>query len=93
MAGKVGRPKKGKFDDVPSEFKEAVESESAAQIDQRILAAVKETEEILKAKDDDEDLKEKQAAYREAGAVYKEGVKALRLKQQYCLFIKESRGS
>lgn len=90
--GKVGRPKKEKFADLSEEFKNAVTQEDVETINKRILAIVREQEELEQAKSEDADLAAKRTEYQEAGRGYKERFKELRLRQQFLLQTKEDRG-
>lgn len=88
----MGRQKKNKFDDLDADFKSVVENMSDEDIRDRVAQIALDTEELLKAKEDDEDLKEKVQVAKEAGAVYREGVKMNRVRIQYAQMILDSRG-
>ncbi|NBT57365.1 hypothetical protein EBT16_01130 [bacterium] len=88
----MGRQKKNKFDDLDADFRSNVESLSDEEIKSRVAQIALDNELLLKAKEDDEDLKEKVQIAKEAGAVYREGVKMNRTKIQYAQMILESRG-
>lgn len=88
----MGRQKKNKFDDLDADFKSVVENMSDESIRDKVAQIALDTEELLKAKEDDEDLKEKVQIAKEAGAVYREGVKMNRVRIQYAQMILESRG-
>jgi hypothetical protein len=85
MARIPGKTKKDKFADVPTEFKDAVASSSVEDINKRIATIAKDTEALLKARDDDQDYQTKKEALKTAGAVYRDGKKLNRLKTLYCI--------
>lgn len=88
----MGRKKKNKFDDLDADFKSGVESMTDEDIRDKVAQIALDTEELLKAKEDDEDLKEKVQIAKEAGAVYRDGVKMNRVRIQYAQMVLESRG-
>jgi hypothetical protein len=89
---KFKKPKKGPFDDLSSDFKDAVAQSTPEDINNRIAQITKDTEELLAARDEDEDFQSKKALYSEAGAVYRDGKKANRLKTLYCIETLHSKG-
>lgn len=93
MGPRFKKPKKGKFDDLPSDFKDAVAQSSPEEINKRIAEIAKASEELAKAQDDDQDYQEKKEALKEAGAVYREGKKANRLKIQYAIQVLGDKGA
>lgn len=88
----MGRQKKNKFDDLDADFKSGVENMSDEEVRARVAQIALDNEQLLKAKEDDEDLKEKVQIAKEAGAVYREGVRMNRTRIQYAQMILESRG-
>lgn len=88
----MGRQKKNKFDDLDADFKSGVENMSDEDICARVAQIALDNEQLLKSKENDEDLKEKIQIAKEAGAVYREGVKMNRVRIQYAQMILESRG-
>ena len=86
------KAKKGPYDDLPTEFKDAVAQSSPEDINARIATITKETEALLKARDDDQDYQSKKEALKEAGAVYREGKKANRLKVLYAMQVLADKG-
>lgn len=84
--------KKDKFSDLPDEFKDAVHGASREEIDHRIAEIAKSTEELLMSQERDVDYQDKKAAFKEAGAIYRDGKKANRLKIQYCLQVLGDKG-
>ena len=91
--GRMGKQKKGKFDDLPTDFKDAVAQSSPEDINKRIAEVAKATEELRKAQENDQDYQEKKEALKEAGAVYRDGFKANRLKIQYCVQVLGDKGA
>lgn len=91
MAGR-GRPRKDKFADLDDEFKDAIAQSSPEDIKKRVAKIALDNEELLRAKEDDEDLAEKLEIAKDAGAVYREGVKANRLRIQFCKRVLEDKG-
>lgn len=88
----MGRQKKNKFEDLDADFKSNVESMNNEEIRNRVAQIALDTEDLLRAKKEDEDLKEKVTIAKEAGAVYRDGVKMNRIRIQYAQMILESRG-
>jgi len=79
-----GAKKKGKFDDLSSEFKDAVAGMSPEDIKKRISEVAIAEHENREAKIKDEDLAEKVAAVKFASEGYREATKANKLKIAYC---------
>lgn len=90
---KFGKKSKGdKFSALPPEWKENIEAAQDEEV-MNIIAKVSLDEVLNKmSKDADEDLKEKVAQAREAGAQYREGTKMNSLKIAYARQLLESRG-
>lgn len=88
MAGK----KKGKFDDLDSDYKTTIENMKDEEIRAKVAEISLENEQVQAAKALDFDLKEKAAAFQEAGKVYRESAKGAKLRIQYALSILEARG-
>lgn len=85
-------PKKGKFDELPLDFKDAVAQSSPEDINKRIAQITKDTEALLAARADDQDYQTKKEALKEAGAVYRDGKKANHLKVLYCIQVLSDKG-
>lgn len=83
---------KNKFDDLDADFKTMIEDATDDEIKSRVAAISLENERIQAAKKGDEDLKEKAAAFQEAGKVYRESAKGSKLMIQYARFVLEGRG-
>ena len=86
------KPKKDKFDDIPKEFRENLEAASDEEIRSKIAKVAMDQEELMKAKEADQDFEEAKNRAKEAGAVYREGSKANKLKLAFAYSILEARG-
>lgn len=87
-----GFKKKGKFDDLDSEFKTNVENMTEEEIKRRISEVAIAEHENREAKSKDQDLADKVAAVKFAGEQYREATKMNKLRIAYAHFILESRG-
>jgi hypothetical protein len=87
-----GRPKKAPFSDLDLEFKSTVESMTDDEIRRKVADTNLDLQQLLNARDLDQDFQEKKAAYGEAGAVYRDGQKAAKLKTKFALMVLEGRG-
>lgn len=87
-----GRKKKEAFEDLDPEFKAAIDSASDAEIRNKVSVVAFEQQALMAAKEDDQDLKEKAEAAKEAGAIYKEGTKSNLLKIKYARSVLSARG-
>lgn len=65
---------------------------SVDQLNARLAELAKAAEWNEQAKEDDEDLAEKQAAAAEAGAQYRDAKKAIRLKSRYLIKLIQDKG-
>lgn len=74
---------KDEFEDLPGEFKEAIAGMDEAEIRDRIAKISLDNAALMEAKEQDDDLKIKKEIAKEAGAVYREGAKANKLKIKY----------
>ena len=93
MARFAKKQKNGKFDDLPSDFKDAVAQSSPEDIRKRIAEVAIAQAELEAAKEKDQDYIEKKEALSVAGAVYRDGKKANRLKTAYCLQVLQDKGA
>lgn len=84
---------KDPFAELPTDWKDAVAQDTTEGINKRIAEVAKATEELESAKVKDQDYQEKKEALKEAGAVYREGKKANRLKTLYCIRVLKDRGA
>lgn len=80
----MGRPKKDKFADLDEDFKNGVAGMDEVSIRRKISEVALNQEALLDAKADDEDFQQKKAIAKEAGAVYREGTKANKLRIAWC---------
>lgn len=85
--------KKGPFDDLPTDWKDAIAQSSPDEIKKRIAAIAIEQAELEKAKENDQDYQEKKAALSEAGAVYRDGKKGAKLRTAYALQVLKDKGA
>lgn len=74
---------KNKYDDLDPEFKEAAEKMGEGEIHATITKVNLGYEALMEAKEKDEDLKNKKAIAKEAGAIYREGTKFRKLATSY----------
>ncbi len=80
------------FEDVPEDFRNTVASLSREDIRLRIAQVTLDQLELMEAQADDEDFQNLKLEFREAGAVYREGTKANKLKIAYARHVLESKG-
>ena len=82
----MGRPKKtvkDKWEQLPEEFRSEVDSLSREALEHKIASIAMYQVELMVAKEQDQDLKQKKEASRVAGEVYREGSKQNKLKIEY----------
>ncbi len=79
----MGRPKKGKFDDLDQDFKDRVNGANQEQIREIICKVALDQGALIELKEEDQDLAEKKEAYSTAGAFYREGTKMNKLRTKY----------
>lgn len=89
---KRGRKPKSEFEDIPEEFRNAVEQGTEVEIKQKVAQVALANQELLNAKENDADLKSKVEEAKEAGAIYREGIKANKLKIKFAKAVLTSRG-
>lgn len=87
-----GRKKKEAFEDLDQEFKAAIDAASDSEIRNKVSTVAFEQQALMSAKEDDQDLKEKVEAAKEAGAIYKDGTKSNLLKIKYARTVLKLRG-
>lgn len=80
------------FEDLPVDWKDAVAQSSREQIQQRIAKVALDDVELRKVKKEDQDLKEKAEAYKDASAIYREGFKANKLRIEFCKRVLDDKG-
>ncbi len=93
MARKFGsKNKKGPFDSLPSEFKDAVAAEDLAAIKARLsdIAKAEEANQAAKAADEDLNKLKEQAKY--AGVGYREGTKMNKTKVKFIISVLADKG-
>jgi hypothetical protein len=88
----MARQKKDPFDALEPEFKDAIAGMSIEDIKKRVAEIALTLSQLLEAKKADEDLQEKMAVAKMAGAVYREGQKMASLRIRYSQSIIEARG-
>jgi hypothetical protein len=84
----MGRPpgsKKDPFDALDTDEKDKLAAMAPDDIKGYIARVAMDQENLLKARDEDQDLQEKKEAASEAGAIYKEGSKRNRLRTKYAM--------
>lgn len=84
---------KDPFEAVPEEFKDAIAGMSVLDIKQRIANVALDQVELMKLKKEDQDLEEKKVAFKEAGALYREGSRLNKSKIEFCKFMLDSKGA
>ncbi len=84
--------KKGPFDDLDSDFKTSIEGMKDDEIKAKIFEVACNEVDNLKAKKDDQDLKDKKESAKMAGETYTESTKFNRMRIGYAKFILEARG-
>lgn len=87
-----GRPKKDKFADLDESFKAEVQGASADALKDIVARITLSNAAIQAEKEDDQDLREKQAAATAAGAIYREAAKAHKTKLAFVRETMKSRG-
>lgn len=92
MARKAMKGPKDPFQDLTEDFKDAVAQSSREEIEKRISDVALYDVELRKQKKEDQDLKEKAEAYKEASAIYREGLKSNRIKIEYCKRVLDDKG-
>lgn len=86
------RKEKDPFEDLNDEFRAKIDGASETDLREEIANIALADGELMAAKQLDQDLKEKRQAASIAGAIYREGFTANRLKQKYIRQTMESRG-
>jgi hypothetical protein len=84
--------RKDPYAELDASFKNSIENMSDEQIKQRVAEINLNLQQLLNAREVDQDLKEKAAAYQEANRVYREGMKDAKLRTKYALSVLEARG-
>lgn len=76
--------KKDPFEDLDTDFKEAVAGMANDEIRERIAKVALDQMELMEAKKQDQDLTDKKEAYSEANAIYRDGTKMNKLRMEFC---------
>lgn len=84
--------KKDPFDALDPEYKDSIEAMTVEEIRDRIASVSLAQVELMEARDTDEDYQRAKEEAREAGAVYREGTKANRLKIEFAKRVLQDRG-
>lgn len=84
--------KKDKFADLDQDFKDVANALKEPEIRDRIAKVSLDQAALLDAKEKDYDLKEKKEQAKEAGAVYREGTKANKLRIEYYRILLDGQG-
>lgn len=87
-----GKKNKDPFADLSEEFRDSIATKDEAGIRSEITTAALNQVALMSAKEQDTDFHSKKEAAKEAGAVYREGSKANKLKIEFCKRELESRG-
>jgi hypothetical protein len=82
-----------KINDVDQFFLESVQGSDAEELKKKLIALDSYEGELSDTKEDDEDLKDKIEIAKEAGAVYRDGFKAIKLKRQFLLRVLKDKGA
>ena len=88
-----GRSKKNPFDSLDQEWKDLVSNMTVDEIKKKVAEIALELDTLMTAKKADQDLQDKVAAAKEAGAVYREGQKGAKLRINYANYILEAKGT
>jgi hypothetical protein len=88
----MGFKKKDKWEDLDEEFKDAVAAMSKDDIRNRIATIAMAQVELMKAKEDDEDLFKCREAAKEAGAIYRDGTKMNKLRIAFAKQVLDDKG-
>jgi hypothetical protein len=83
---------KDPFADVPEDFRNGIDAMDRDDIRRAIAQVALDQAELMEAKDQDTDLQTLQEQAREAGAIYRDGTKANRLKIKYAKQVLEGKG-
>lgn len=88
----MAKEEKDKFALLDDEFKSAIQGMNAVDIKKRVAEIALNNAELMKAKKEDQDLKEKKDAYADASFQYREGAKMNKLRIDFCKAILDSMG-
>lgn len=88
----MARPKKNKFDDLPDDFKDAVEQSSTSEIRSRLSEVVLLEMAEKEFMDNDPAVAEAREALDNVLSPYKENLKIYKLKKLYCKRVLDDKG-
>jgi hypothetical protein len=90
------RPKKtgekDPFQDLDEDFRNSIQAMDETDVRRRISDVALDQANLMSAKDEDVDLQKAKEVAKEAGAVYRDGTKANKLKISFCKRVLEDRG-
>jgi ElaB/YqjD/DUF883 family membrane-anchored ribosome-binding protein len=92
MARRGFKGPKDPYEDLDSDYKDAIAASTVEDINKRIAEIAKNEQDNLKAKGDDQDLKEKKEAATEAGKQYKDASKQNRLRILFAMRVLGDKG-
>lgn len=81
-----------KINDLDQFFIESLQGSQSDDLKNKLVDLDRYEGDLINQKEDDEDLKQKQEIAKEAGKVYSEGFKAIKLKRQYILRMLSDQG-
>lgn len=84
--------KKDKFDALPAEFRDTIAAMSRKDIREKIAQISIDNQELLDAKEKDIDLQKAKEQAKEAGEVYREGLKMNKLKIAFAKRVLDDKG-
>ncbi len=83
---------KDPFEDLDEDFRNSVQAMDETDIRRRISDVALDQANLMAAKEEDIDLEKAKEVAKEAGAIYREGTKANKLKISFCKRVLEDRG-
>ena len=81
------------FDNLTTEFKDAVAQSSPTEIKQRVASLVLEHAALMEAQKEDQHYQEAKSAFATASKVYSDSKKATKIKLAYCRQVLEDKGN
>ncbi len=88
----MGREPKSKFEDLDKDYMTSIESATDDEIRAKIAQVALNNAALQEAKGEDQQLAELKEQVKEAGAIYREGAKANKLRIEYARYMLDSRG-
>jgi hypothetical protein len=83
---------KDPFEGLEQEYRDAIMGMDVVEIKKRVAETALEQAALMKAKKEDGDLIEKQAAYKDANSTYVENTKLNKLKINFCKMVLDGMG-